>query len=285
MTPDVDNGAESAAGDRLPPARVQRATGVQVVAIVAGLLAMACALLMWRDTGFIVANLSTGVSFMPSSTTSWGAWLSVVPAGAAALVAFVALVRREHARWLRYLQIGLWLLALAGFAYIAAGCARLVGLRPVWGALVIGDVSGFVTIVLLTVSLRRPVGGQPRWHLAFVLLAAAVPFLAIAAGGPTGSGILTGIVAACSPAEQKAAGGLDPSQVVSVSVQNQAGQTVASQRLPFRTSGARYRMRLPTGTYSINAATAEASAGDTVYVPQDKTNEEDFNDPAGGCVW
>jgi len=50
-----------------------------------------------------------------------------------------------------------------------------------------------------------------------------------------------------SPAEEKAAGGLDPSRVVIVSVQNQAGQTVASQRLPFRTSGARYRMRLLRG--------------------------------------
>ncbi len=45
-------------------------------------------------------------------------------------------------------------------------------------------------------------------------------------------------------------------------------------------------MRLPRGTYSINAVSAlGASAGDTVYVPADKTNEEDFNDPGiSSCV-
>jgi hypothetical protein len=45
-------------------------------------------------------------------------------------------------------------------------------------------------------------------------------------------------------------------------------------------------MRLPQGTYSINAVSASgASAGDTVYVPADKTNEEDFNDPGiSSCV-
>jgi hypothetical protein len=45
-------------------------------------------------------------------------------------------------------------------------------------------------------------------------------------------------------------------------------QTVASQRLPFRTSGPRYRVRLLAGTYSINAVSAGGSAGDTLYVPQ-----------------
>jgi hypothetical protein len=70
-----------------------------------------------------------------------------------------------------------------------------------------------------------------------------------------------------------------------VSVQNQAAQTVASRRLPFTTSGARYRIRLPTGTYSINAVTAwGGSAGDTVYVPADQTNEEDFEDSSLSCV-
>jgi hypothetical protein len=90
----------------------------------------------------------------------------------------------------------------------------------------------------------------------------------------------------CSLAEDKAAGvNPDPSRVVTVSVQNQAGQTVASKRLPFRTSGARYRMRLLRGTYSIDAVSGagDGSAGDTVYVPADKTNEEDFNED-DGCV-
>ena len=71
---------------------------------------------------------------------------------------------------------------------------------------------------------------------------------------------------------------------MTVSLQNQAGQTVASQRLPFRTSGARYRMRLPAGTYSINAVLAGGSAGDTLYIPADKTIEEEFNDSSLMCV-
>ncbi len=43
--------------------------------------------------------------------------------------------------------------------------------------------------------------------------------------------------------------------------------------------------RLPTGTYSINAVAAWGdSAGDTVYVPADKTNEETSMIPAS-CAW
>jgi hypothetical protein len=44
------------------------------------------------------------------------------------------------------------------------------------------------------------------------------------------------------------------------------------QRLPFKTSGARFRIRLPTGTYSFNAVGAWGdSSGDTLYIPPDKT--------------
>ena len=271
----------------LPPARAKPATGTQVAAIAAGLLAMACVLLMWRDLGYTAANLGSGVSFEPDSITDWSVWLSVAPAGAGTLVAVVALILRGRARWLRYLQIGLWLLALASFVCITAACGPLIGLGPVSGPLFVGDIAGVVTIVLLTLSLRRPAGRQPRWHLAFVPLAVALVCIAAGRGatypayGP-GSGILTGIVAACSPAEEKAAGGSD----MTVSVLNEAGQAVASQSLPYTTSGARYRMRLPRGTYSINAdAPSGDSAGDTVYVPADQTNEEDFNDPQNNsCV-
>jgi hypothetical protein len=275
--PDMGNEPESAVGGRLPLTWAKWAFVAQVVAIAAGVLAMASGLLMWRIVGYTAANLDTGVSFEPNSITNWSVLLSVAPAGAGALVAVVALTLRGRARWLRYLQIGLWLLALASSVYIADTCAPLIGLGPLYGPLVVGDISGVVTIVLLTLSLRRPASRQPRWHLAFVLLAAAVPCIAIAAGGPTGSGILTGIVSRCPQA-------LDRSRVVTMSVQNQAGQTVASQRLPFRTSGARYRMRLPAGTYSINAAASGGSAGDTVYVPAHRTNEEDFNDSSLMCV-
>jgi hypothetical protein len=284
------NAPESSASGRTPLTWAKSATGAQVLAIPAGVVAMASAFLMWRILGYTAANLSTGVSFEPNSITNWDVLLSVAPAGAAALVAVVALPLRGRARWLRCLQIGLWLLALAGSVYIVDTCAPLIGLGPLVDPLFVGDISAVVAIVLLTLSLRRPLSRQPRWHLAIAALAATLPCIAVGRGatysdyGP-GSGILTGIVAPCSPAEQKAAGGLDHSRVVTVTVQNQAGQTVASQRLPLRTSGARYRMKLLRGTYSINAATALAGSGDTVYVPAGRTNEEDFNDPAdSSCV-
>jgi hypothetical protein len=135
----------------------------------------------------------------------------------------------------------------------------------------------------------RTEAGRRPLRLTFVLLAAAVPCLA-AGCGPTygpGSGTLTGIVALCTPAEVKASGATaDPSRVVSVSVQNQAHQTVASQRLPLGTSGARYRMRLLAGTYTINAVSGsgDSSAGDTVTVAADKITEEDFDDAGVSCV-
>jgi hypothetical protein len=111
--PVMGNEPESAAGGRLPLTWAQRATVAQVVAIAAGVLAMASGLLMWRIVGYTAANLGTGVSFEPSSITNWSVLLSVAPAGAGTLVAVVALMLRGRARWLRYLQIGLWLLALA----------------------------------------------------------------------------------------------------------------------------------------------------------------------------
>jgi hypothetical protein len=287
--PDMGHEPESAAGGRLPLTGAKWATVAQVAAIAAGVIAMACGLLMWRILAYTTMDPESGASFFPDSITRWNALLSVAPAGAAALAAVVALTLRGRARWLRYLQIGLWLLALAGSIYIAETCAPFTGLGPLYGPIVVGDIPGVVTIALLTLSLRRPAGRQPRWHLAFVLLAAAMPCIA-AGSGPTyaygpSSGILTGIVARCPLAEVKASGEApDPSRVVTVSVQNQAGQTVASQRLPLRTSGARYRMRLLAGTYSINVATAWGESGDTLYVPANNTADDDFDDASLMCV-
>lgn len=131
---------------------------------------------------------------------------------------------------------------------------------------------------------------RPRHHLALVLLAAAVLGLVTACADTTyrpGSGTLTGIVARCTPAEEKASNVLsDPARFVTVSAQNQAGRTVASQRLPLRTSGARYRMRLLAGPYSINAASdsGDSSAGNTATVTADETTELDFDDSTLVCV-
>src|SRR5450756_684304 len=67
---------------------------------------------------------------------------------------------------------------------------------------------------------------RPRWHPAFLLIAAAaVPCLVAACAGShktgPGSGTLTGIVTRCTSAEFKAGGwAADHSRVVTVSVQN-----------------------------------------------------------------
>jgi hypothetical protein len=180
--PDTGNEPESDAEGQLPLTGAKWATVAQVVAIAAGVLAIACGLLMWRIVGYTAANLDTGVSFEPNSITNWSVLLSVAPAGAGALVAVVALTLRGRARWLRYLQIGLGLLALAGSVYIVDTCAPLIGRGPLYGPLVVGDISGVAAIVFLTLSLRRPASRQPRWHLSFVLLAVALPCIAAGRG-------------------------------------------------------------------------------------------------------
>lgn len=291
--PDTGIEPESAAEDRLPTAGVRWATGSQVVAIIAGVIAMACVLLMWRNLGETMWNSATGASFVPEWFTVPRELLSVAPAGAGVLAAVAGLALKGRARWLRCLQIGLWLLALASSVYITETFAPFTGLGLLYGPITVGGIAGVVAVALLTLSLRRPAGRQPRWHLAFVLLAAAMPGIAAASGpryayGP-GYGTAAGIVARCPVAVAKAGGWApDPSRVVIVSAQNQAGKIVASQRLPLRTSGARYRMRLPVGTYSINISTEFSDGYETYdnweYVPTGAADELDFNDPAGGCV-
>lgn len=88
---------------------------------------------MWRIVLYTAINPDTGASFLPNSITSWSMLLSVSPAGARALAAVVALTLRGRADWLRYPQIGLWLLALASAVYIADADAPFTGLRPLPG--------------------------------------------------------------------------------------------------------------------------------------------------------
>src|SRR5690242_2484978 len=103
--PDTGNEPERAAGDRLL-ARVQRATGAQVVAIVAGVIVVAGEFLPYRIVGYTTMS-GTGVSFWPNSITLWSERLALAPAGAGVLVAIAGLALRGRVRWLRYLQIGL----------------------------------------------------------------------------------------------------------------------------------------------------------------------------------
>lgn len=300
MVPDTGNERESAAGGQRPLTWTKWATVAQVVVIVVGFIFVVYEFLPYRVVGYTAANPETGVSYWPSSITLWSQRLALAPAAAGMLVAVVTLVLRGRALWLRYLQIGLWLLALASFVYIVDVCAPFTGLEALYSVIGVGGIAGVVIIVLLTLTLRlrRPASRQPRWHWAFALLAAAMPCIAATSGpayayGP-GYGTATGIITQCSAAEAKANSmvpgpSLVPSPFVTVSAQNQAGKIVASQHLPLRT-GTRYRMRLLTGTYSINIST-EASDGfdeyfdEWVFVPADEADEFDFNDSDAGCVW
>jgi hypothetical protein len=256
---------------------------------------MACGLLMWRILANTMWNPMTGASFLPGWYTAWLALLSVAPAGGAVLAAVAGLALRGRARWLRGLQIGLWLLTLVISAYITETFAQITGLEALYGPIIVGGVAGVVAVALLTLSLRRPGDRQPRWHLAFALLAAAMACIAAATGpryayGP-GSGTATGIVTQCTAAEEKATGGVldpHPSPFVIVFAQNQVGKIVATQRLPLTTSGTRYWIRLPTGTYSIDVSTDPGdltSSDDWEYVPAAGADELDFNDSDLNCVW
>jgi hypothetical protein len=152
---------------RLLPTWAKSATVAQVVAIAAGILAMASEVLMWRDVGYTLAVYASSANPVPER----GYLLSFAPAGAGVLVAIVALTLRGRARWLHYPQIGLWILTLASSVYIAHVGAPVTGPGPLYGPLLVGDIPGVITIALLTLNLRRPAS----WHVAFVLAAAAVP--------------------------------------------------------------------------------------------------------------
>jgi hypothetical protein len=135
------------------------------------------------------------------------------------------------------------------------------------------------------------------WYLALVIPAVAVPCLLAVAVVPLtfapeygpGSGILTGIVAKCTLAEAKAAGETpDPSHKITVSVLTMDGETpVASQDLPLTTAGARYRMRLPAGTYWVYVqpwSDSNSAIEVPEYVPAGQSTEEDFSsDSDYGC--
>ena len=135
------------------------------------------------------------------------------------------------------------------------------------------------------------------WYLALVIPAVAVTCLlavvlipaAFAPEYGPGSGILTGIVAKCTLAQDKAAGeSPDPSRFVTVAVQTMGGQTVTSENLSLTTSGTRYRMRLPAGSYYIFVSPGSPSAevGVPEYVPAGRSAEDDFSnsDSGYGCM-
>lgn len=81
---------------------------------------------MWRNLGDTMWNPDTGVSYLPGWVSVAREMLSVAPAGAGVLAAVAGLALRG--RWLRYLEIGLWLLTLGSFVYMARVLAPFTGL-------------------------------------------------------------------------------------------------------------------------------------------------------------
>jgi hypothetical protein len=123
----MGNEPESAAGGPLPTG-VKWANVAPVVPIIAGVIAMACGLGMWRILGDTLWNPETGATFpLPDWFTTRWELLSVAPAGAGVLVAVAGLALRGRARWLRSLQIGRWLLALASSVAITGGACPAHG--------------------------------------------------------------------------------------------------------------------------------------------------------------
>ena len=115
--------------------------------------------------------------------------------------------------------------------------------------------------------------------------------------------VLSGVIAECTRAEYAAQGDTGPGQepsVVTVFLQNQAGQTVAAQRLPFRVAGARYRMRVLAGIYTLAIVSGRGDnsdhdinfasipfnlmTGNTMDVPVDWAGEQDFNAANESCL-
>jgi hypothetical protein len=108
--------------------------------------------------------------------------------------------------------------------------------------------------------------------------------------------VLSGVVAECTRAEYAAQGDTTPGPeppVVTVFLQNQAGQTVAAQRLPFRVAGARYRMRVLAGIYTLAIVSGRGDdsdhainlmTGNTMDVPVDWVGEQDFNAANESCL-
>ena len=148
---------------------------------------------------------------------------------------------------------------------------------------------------------RRSVG---LMSLSVVAAPFLVAFWLVGTAHAPRSVVLSGIVAECTRAEYAAQGdtnsGQEPS-VVTVFLQNQVGQTVAAQWLPFRVAGARYRMRVLAGIYTLAIVSGRGDdsdyainlnasipfnlmTGNTMDVPVDWVGEQDFDAANESCL-
>jgi hypothetical protein len=176
------------------------------------------------------------------------------------------------------------------------------------GQLVIFAIQLALLFAIASVLARGTAGVSRRSAGLMSLSVAAAPFLVafwlVGTAHAPRSVVLSGVVAECTRAEYAAQGETDPGQeppVVTVFLQDQAGQTVAAQRLPFRVAGARYRMRVLAGIYTLaivsgrgddsdHAINLDGSVpfnlmtGDTMDVPVDWAGEQDFSAADESCL-
>jgi hypothetical protein len=147
MVPDMGDGPAGAAGDRHPLAWVRSLAVAQVVAILAGILGMASGIEELRITRSTIE---------PGIAEAWtDQWPSVWVAGAGLLVAVAALVLWGRARWLRNVQIIIWICELVSSIAIT-GLVLMLSPRaiflPVLAWLAVGDVAVLISIVVLDMS-------------------------------------------------------------------------------------------------------------------------------------
>jgi hypothetical protein len=129
----------------------------QVVAILAGILAMASGI---EDYRIIGSALEPGLPH---------GWTGLQPddwvAGAGLLVAVVALTLRGRARWLRYPLIIVWACELASstaFTGVGLLLSPAAIRPPVLAWLAVGDAAVLISIVVLVLSPLRPPGKPSR---------------------------------------------------------------------------------------------------------------------------
>jgi len=152
----MGNGPASVPGGRHPLAWAGSAAVAQVVAILAGILAMASGI---EDYRIIGSALEPGLPH---------AWTGLQPdvwiEGAGLLVAVVALTLRGRARWLRYPLIILWICELAS-SIAFTGLGLLVSPsaidRPVLAWLAVGDAAVVISLMVLVLIPLRNQGNRP----------------------------------------------------------------------------------------------------------------------------
>jgi hypothetical protein len=150
----MGNGPASVPGGRHPLAWAGSAAVAQVMAILAGILAMAGGIEDFR----ILREPGLSYAWTDQPANVW-------VAGAGLLVAVVALTLCGRARWLRYPLIILWVCELASstaFTGLVLLFSPSAIVPPALAWLAVGDAAVLISLVALVLSPLRPPGKPSR---------------------------------------------------------------------------------------------------------------------------